>query len=645
MKKIALVGNPNSGKSTVFNLLTGLSQHVGNYPGVTVDKHIGTYHNTQGAEIKVTDLPGTYSIFPRSSDERVTTDILLDRNHADHPHLAVVITDATNLERNLLIYTQLKDLDIPSLLVLNMMDLVEKEGKILNTDKLAELLSAGTAVAINARNGDGLDALKDAIDTYDHDKSVTPFLTDHIFNQYSNLAIISADEQIADTNNRFRRISQLLKFCISEKPTKFSRKAISNRLDKIATHPIWGYSIFLLILLVIFQFIFEFANVPMDLIDSVFLELSQLVTRSLPPGVFTDLLAEGIIPGIGGIVIFIPQIVLLFAFLALLEESGYMSRVVFIMDRLMRPFGLTGKSVVPLMSGVACAIPAIMATRSIDQWKDRLVTILVVPLTSCSARLPVYTLLIALVVPQGKLWGVFNYQGLALLFMYTLGFVAVILASSILKVLIKTEQKSFLIMEMPTYKIPKLQNVLMLLLEKTRLFIWEAGRIIMAFSIILWGLASYGPDGKTGTISESNGGQELTLEDSFVGHFGKAIEPVIKPLGYDWKIGIALITSFAAREVFVSSMATIYSVGEDFEEDKALLERMRISVDKLTGQKTYTFATGFSLMVFYAFAMQCMSTLAIVKRETKSWKWPVVQLLYMTLLAYFGSLITYQLLS
>jgi ferrous iron transport protein B len=388
----------------------------------------------------------------------------------------------------------------------------------------------------------------------------------------------------------------------------------------------------------------------MDLIDEVFLVASQWVVNKLPEGVLTGLIAEGIIPGIGGVVIFIPQIALLFAFLSLLEESGYMSRVVFIMDRLMRPFGLSGKSVVPLMSGIACAIPAIMATRSIDQWKDRLVTILVVPLTSCSARLPVYTLLIALAVPDQKLWGWVNLQGGALLVMYLLGFVAVLCVALVLKFLIRADRKSFLVMEMPTYKLPRLQNVWLLLYEKTKLFVWEAGKIILAISVILWVLASYGPPGRMEhALAQTNAATEeeavaIRLENSYIGILGKAIEPVITPLGYDWRIGIALITSFAAREVFVSTMATIYSVGEDFEDGQTLIERMKHEVNASTGNNVYTLATGFSLMVFYAFAMQCMSTLAVVKRETKSWVWPLIQFVYMTLLAYGAALITYNLL-
>ncbi|MEO1052072.1 MAG: ferrous iron transport protein B [Bacteroidota bacterium] len=652
MKKIALVGNPNSGKSSLFNRLTGLNQHVGNYPGVTVDKHLGSFKDSQGHKIEVVDLPGTYSLFPKSRDEAVASEILVDSNHTDHPDLVVVVIDATNLERNLLLFTQIKDLGVPVILGLNMIDLLQKEGLEIDQQKLSEMLGNIPVVALDSRKGSGINNLKQQIETYQK-SDLIPFAE---ASPIRNGAVLDLPEaqQIEDTNSRFRQINQILRFCLTKKENSKSRRLLSQRIDKVVTHPIWGYAIFLSILFIIFQAIYELASIPMDLIDEVFLVASQWIGTNLPEGVLTDLIAEGIVPGIGGVVIFIPQIVLLFAFLALLEESGYMSRVVFIMDRLMRPFGLTGKSVVPLMSGVACAIPAIMATRSIDQWKDRLVTILVVPLTSCSARLPVYTLLIALVVPNDKMWGLINYQGLALLSMYLLGFAAALLVALILKFLVKAKQQSFLIMEMPTYKVPRLSNIGLLLLEKTKIFVWEAGKVIMAIAVILWALASYGPPGRMdeavqkASLAANLSTEEeaaIRLENSWIGIMGKTIEPTIEPLGYNWQMGIALITSFAAREVFVSSMATIYSIGEDFEEKSdTMIERLKNDTNPKTGKLSYNLATGFSLMVFYAFAMQCMSTLAVVKRETKSWKWPFIQFTYMTALAYLAALITYQVL-
>ena len=649
MRKIALVGNPNAGKSSIFNKLTGLSQHVGNYPGVTVDRHLGEFQSADGNKVQLVDLPGTYSIFPRTEDEKIAANILTDRDHADHPDMVAVVVDATNLSRNLLLLTQIMDLGLPVILILNMMDLLKKEGLAVDVVKLGELLGGIKIVSTNARKGEGLEALKEVLSTSELVKP-QPFSDQNIL-QVGSLQEITDEAQVSDTNTRFKRIQQLLKFCLTKLENSQSRRLLSKKLDRIAVHPIWGYGIFLAILFLIFQAIYELAGIPQDLIDEVFLVASQWVGSNLPEGVFTSLLAEGIVPGIGGVLIFVPQIALLFAFLAILEESGYMSRVVFIMDKLMRPFGLSGKSVVPLMSGLACAIPAIMATRSIDQWKDRLVTILVVPLTSCSARLPVYTLLIALVVPSDKLWGWVNLQGLALLGMYLLGFAAALLVALILKVVVKAKQRSYLILEMPTYKIPRLQNVLLLIWEKTKIFVWDAGKIIMAISILLWVLGSYGPPGRIDQAVAENQGlteQELASirqENSYIGILGKAIEPVIEPLGYNWQMGIALIASFAAREVFVSTMATIYSIGEDFEDDDTLTQRLREEVKPGTDEKVYNLASGFSLMVFYAFAMQCMSTLAVVKRETKSWKWPMVQLAYMTFLAYGAAFITYQLLS
>lgn len=650
MRKVALIGNPNSGKTSVFNQLTGLNQHVGNYPGVTVDRHIGRFETVDGNEIEVIDLPGTYSIFPKSSDEQVATEILVKTDHGDHPDLVVVIVDATNLKRNLLLFTQIKDLGLPAVLVLNMVDLMAKEGLIIDSAKLSELLSGTSVVEVDAKQGKGIDKLKRSIQQHPLTKE-SAFLANSNISKNGNIESWTQDDQVADTHARYKQIRQILGFCLSKTETNKSRKILSQKIDRIVTHPIWGYAMFLLILFIIFQTIYELASVPMDLIDEVFLVSSQWVLKNLPEGVLTSLLAEGIIPGIGGVMIFIPQIALLFAFISILEESGYMSRVVFIMDRLMRPFGLSGKSMVPLMSGMACAIPAVMATRSVDQWTERLVTILVVPLTSCSARLPVYVLLIALVVPDEKTWGWLNLQGAALLFMYLLGFAGVLLVSIILKWLIRASRKSFLVMEMPTYKMPRLQNVWLLLYEKTKIFVWEAGKIIMAISIILWVLASYGPPGRIDqAVAEMNTASEeevsaVRLENSYIGIMGKAIEPAIEPLGYDWRIGIALITSFAAREVFVSTMATIYSVGEDFEDDQTLMERMKKEINSNTGEKLYTMASGFSLMVFYAFAMQCMSTLAVVKRETKSWKWPIIQFVYMFVMAYAASFVTYGLLA
>jgi ferrous iron transport protein B len=657
MTKVALIGNPNSGKTSVFNQLTGLNQRIGNYPGITVDKKTGVVKEGTQA-VSVLDLPGIYSLYPKSVDEQIVFDILTDPGHEDYPDLAVVVVDASNLERNLLVFSQIYDLKIPVILALNMIDLSEKGGWNVDTAKLSELFGGIRVMPVNARAGEGIAELRHALFEDVPPLQHTPVLA----GEFDNLAQARAmaddfDRQRLNAEARYTRIRQIVGFTRKRKTDKAPARW-SPRIDRWATHPVWGYVIFFAILFAIFQAIYAWAEWPMELIDNVFLKFSQLLKESLPAGVFTNLLAEGIVPGLGGVVIFVPQIVLLFTFIVLLEETGYMARVVFLMDRMMRPFGLNGRSVVPLISGVACAIPAVMATRTIDNHRDRLLTILVTPLMSCSARLPVYTLLIALVIPDGALWGVFSLKGLALMAMYVLGLVAALLSALLFKVFLKTRQKGFLVMELPFYKAPRWMNMVITLTEKTKVFVWEAGKVIMAVSIILWLLATYGPGARmqeamaavpspelSGATQEEYE-QELSsvkLANSYIGIMGHSIEPAIEPLGYNWQIGIALITSFAAREVFVGSIATIYSVGEDFEDNDTLLGRMRSEV-KASGEPLYTFASGLSLMVFYAFAMQCMSTLAIVYRETKSWKWPLVQLIYMTGLAYVSALLVYQLL-
>ena len=648
--KAALVGNPNSGKTSVFNLLTGLNQKVGNYPGITVDKKWGHF-NHQGTRVELLDLPGLYSIYPKSQDEEVVFQVLRQKDHPDHPDLVIVVMDTTNLERNLFLATQILDLGIPTLLVANMIDLMDKNQVGVNFEKLSELLGGVPLVPFNARTGQDLALLKSALLEVPLEVMPIPYTQ-----EFMNLEDwdTGRQEEAARGEARYKRIRQILSFC---QPLPRKRSVRHQKWDQILTHPFWGYLIFLSLLALIFQTIFAWSEVPMNLIDTVFLTLSQWSQATLPNGPLTDLISQGLIPGLGGVMIFIPQIALLFGFIFVLEETGYMARMVFITDRLIRPFGLNGRSIVPLISGVACAIPAVMATRTIDHWKERLITIMVVPLMSCSARLPVYTLLIALVVPDVS-WGIFNLKGMVLMALYLVGFVAALFSALLFKWLLKTKEKSFLVMELPDYKIPRWSNLGITMLEKCKVFVWEAGKVILAISVILWLLASYGPGDQmasaiakipvpTESAQQADYQQQVksvALEHSYIGRAGKWMEPAIQPLGYNWQIGISLITSFVAREVFVGSMATIYSVGETFESDQTLLERMSHQRNGL-GKPVYTLASGISLMLFYAFAMQCMSTLAVVRRETKSWKWPLIQLVYMTALAYISALIAFNLLN
>jgi len=700
--KIALVGNPNAGKSSLFNQLTGLSQRVGNFPGITVDKKTGLcrLNDTHAAEI--IDLPGTYSLFPKSPDEHVVTHILLNARDEWYPDLVIVVADAANLKRNLLLFSEVKDLGIPVLLVLNMMDMAGKAGLQIDLAALSRNLGV-PVMTTNARAGEGIHDLKQKIASVLTEKpaALTPDLfvdnlafpaeltrdirerfglpNDYIAVQYAHQAgearfLDGASRQFIEdlrqkhafeprkwqtqeTLARYEKIRKIVSQSV-QKPPVAPPDNLTNRLDKLLLHRVWGLVIFFAVLFFIFQAIFAWAQYPMDFIDTGIARLTSWLHGLLPESTLTNLLTDGLIAGIGGVLIFIPQIAILFAFISILEETGYMARVVFITDRIMRTFGLNGKSVVPLISGVACAVPAIMATRNIDNWKDRLITILVTPLMSCSARIPIYTILVALVVPEQKILGVFNLQGIALMGLYMLGFVAAILSALIMKLILQRKGLSFLIMELPDYRAPRWGNVGLTIIEKVKTFLVEAGRIIVAIAIVLWVLASYGPGSQmeqaeirvrqaATTLSETeveNRVAAARLEVSYAGHFGKLIEPAIQPLGYDWKIGIALISSFAAREVFVGTLSTIYSVGSNSEDITTIQERLRSEVNPRTGAAMYTPAVAFSLLIFYAFAMMCMSTLAVVYRETRGWKWPLIQLLYMTGLAYISAFVVYQLM-
>ncbi|WP_422355194.1 ferrous iron transport protein B [Roseivirga pacifica] len=695
---VALIGNPNSGKTTLFNLLTGLNQKTGNFPGVTVDKKTGTLKLPDGKRAELVDLPGTYSIYPKTLDEQIVQEVLLDEKHPQHPDVIVVVADASNLKRNLLLFTQIRDLNIPCLLVLNMIDVAEK--RKLKIDLRSLSIDLGVKIIpTNSRSGDGISLLKQALtetirvpkmpfynvrELADQtiDDIRREFSLDNDYRAYQlaqqnlKLTYLGEEEhnkieaiknengfydvptQSKETLERYALISDIIDRNLSEEDP--SKRAINAKIDRVTTHPIFGYAIFLGLLLLIFQAIFAWSEAPMTLIEDSIAGFGDWVKGVLPEGVINDLLTDGIIAGLAGVLVFIPQIAILFGFIAIMEESGYMSRAVFLMDKLMRKFGLNGKSVVPLISGMACAIPAIMATRNIDGWKDRLITIFVTPFMSCSARLPVYTILIGLVVPNEPIWGFFNLQGLVLMGLYLLGFLAAILSAWVMGFIVKAKHRGYFVMELPSYKVPKWKNVGLTIYEKTGTFVLEAGKVIIAISIILWVMASYGFGDKFENAEENVKTQLGTnyteeeydvalsaykLEHSMAGSFGKFIEPTIEPLGYDWKIGIALITSFAAREVFVGTMSTIYSIGAEDDDEVTIRERLRQEINPKTGEPMYNKAVGFSLMVFYAFAMQCMSTLAIVYRETKGWKWPIIQTVYMSAVAYISAFIAYNIFS
>ncbi len=696
--KVALVGNPNSGKSTLFNALTGLHQKTGNFPGVTVDKKSGFAKLSPTVTAEFIDLPGTYSLYPKSLDERVAFEVLCNHQNSNHPDVTIIVADASNLKRNLFLVSQIIDLKIPVILVLNMMDMVEKDGDVIDAIRLSEKLGV-KVVGISARNNEGVEVLKQALlqplsvpqydfidikkiapDAIEKVKSVIKVKSDfaafQIINNLSDINYLQNKETqikitdalntlIIDTNKlqslesveRYKVINRIVEECITHK-SSIKTESFTHKLDGVLTHRIWGYAIFLLVLFFIFQTIFFLAAFPMEWIESLFVFISEATANVLPAGELSNLLVNGIIAGLSGVVVFVPQIALLFAFIAILEDTGYMARVSFIMDKLMRKFGLNGRSVIPLISGVACAVPAIMSARTISSWKERIITIFVTPLMSCSARLPVYTLLISLVVPQDKNSGFFNYQGLILMALYLIGFIAAIGAAWVMKWILKAKEKSYFIMELPVYRSPQWRTVGLTIYDKVKMFLFDAGKIIVAISIILWFLSSHAPGNKFAEIDKKYEGnifwketpdemgakvESEKLEASYAGMLGKSIEPAIKPLGFDWKIGISLITSFAAREVFVGTMATIYSAGNT-DNTQTIREKMLAEKDPVTGKAKYSIAVGFSLMIFYAFAMQCMSTLAVVYRETKSWKWPTVQFFFMGALAYLSSFITYQLL-
>lgn len=699
---IALVGNPNSGKSSLFNALTGLNQKVGNFPGVTVDKKTGVSELAPGLSVNIVDLPGTYSLYPKRADEWVTYKVLLNQDPSVHADMVILLVDASNLKRNLLFCSQIIDLKIPVVVALTMMDLAGQKGIEIDVDGLERELGI-PVVAVNPRKNKGIPQLKKIVELRARQLHQAPprafidnqglasgaiqdvrklfpeasdymaihYLINHehfdfnndlqskIENIESAHAFNHTRTQADEILQRYGRIKQIMQHTVME-PDPLEKTLFTEKLDRLFLDRTWGYIILLGVLFLLFQSVFWIAQFPMDAIDWTFSRLGGLLNHILPEAWWSDLLVNGLLAGLSGILVFVPQIMILFGLITILEDTGYMARISFLTDKLMRKVGLNGKSVMPMISGFACAVPAIMSARNIENKKERLLTILITPLMSCSARLPVYTILIGLVIPRKEIFGIFGLQGLVMMGLYLLGTVMAMIVSYVAKWFINLKEKSFFILELPIYRAPRWNNVVVTMISKAKIFVVDAGKVIMVISLILWALSSFGPGHR---IENARAGydqqirqhpeqavelgkekQAAALENSYAGLLGKVVEPVIRPLGYDWKIGIALITSFAAREVFVGTMATLYSVEGGKDADQQTLRQRMQSARREDGRPVYTLASGVSLMVFYVLAMQCMSTLAVVRRETRSWKWPVIQLVYMTGLAYVMSLLAFQLL-
>lgn len=697
---IALVGNPNSGKTSLFNYLTGLNQKVGNFPGVTVDKKTGNCRISPDINAVIIDLPGSYSLYPRRTDEWVAYKVLLNQDKDIRPDMILLVADASNLKRNLLFCSQIIDLNIPVVVALSMMDLAKKKGTGIDIPALEKELGV-LVVPVNARKNKGMLALKRAIELtaenaeekqytgFINNDALAPTAIEEVKNLFPHISSYTAihylinhenfqlDDQLQEKveliekNNafnpvktqaeeimqRYDHIKQIMHKTVEEIDPE-QKAMLTEKIDNVLLHRVWGYIILIVVLFLLFQSIFWVAHYPMDAIEWSFGKAGGWLSSHLPAVWWNDLLINGVMAGLSGIMVFVPQIMILFGLVTLLEDTGYMARISFLTDKLMRKVGLNGKSVMPMISGFACAVPAIMSARNIENRKERLLTIMITPLMSCSARLPVYTILIALVIPSNLYFGFLSLQGLVMMFLYLFGTAMALVVSYVMKWFIKSTERSYFILELPVYREPRWKNVLVTMVEKAKIFIFDAGKIIMIISLLLWALSTYGPAEKMravtskydllvhenpANIPELNKQKKTELlQNSFAGTLGKAIEPVIRPLGYDWKIGIALITSFAAREVFVGTMATLYSVGGDPGANSSTLRQKMNAAVRPDGSKVYDLATGLSLLIFYVLAMQCMSTLAVVKRETRTWKWPIIQLVYMTGLAYSMSWIVYQ---
>jgi len=682
VKKIALVGNPNCGKTSLFNALTGLNQKVGNYPGVTVDKRSGKFSTASGASFELIDLPGTYSLSSNSIDEEVVQRILLNPENEDYPDLILMVVDATNLERNLFLASQIYDLNIPMILVLNMVDVLERDNIELDVVALGNAFDC-PIVPISAKKNRGIEVLKASIADFQEEtviresfielktlaqlpEEIEQYLPKQngyqrfkICNQVSKIdwlndkdAVIALLKnrdsgyalELQEINTRYAAIHKLIEQVKKDKKAS-STAALTDKIDRVVTHPVWGLFIFLFTFFVIFQVIFTFAAYPMDWIDMGMAWVGDQIAALLPEGLFNDFIVNGLIAGVGGVLVFLPQIMLLFAMVTLLEDTGYLARVSHMSDGMLRRFGMNGKSVIPLVSGFACAIPAIMAARTIENRKERLITIFITPLMSCSARLPVYVFLVAFLVPDEKLWGFLNLQGLMMMAMYLLGLVVSFLVALIVNFFLRKQAEGTFLLELPNYKLPSVRNAYNSMINKGMTFVKEAGKIIVIAAIVIWALGNIVPSSQKERIEEKYTRLELEgsmepsqieyqkssemLEYSYLGTIGKTIEPAIRPLGFDWKIGIAIAASFAAREVFVGTMATIYAVEDDPDSPRGLKAIK------------FTYPVAFSLLIFYVFALQCMSTVAIVRQETGGWKWPFIQFVAFTALAYFASWLTF----
>ena len=640
---VAIAGNPNAGKTTLFNALTGLRHKVANYPGVTVERKSG-YWDIEGHEAHLTDLPGLYSLDATSLDERIARDVLTGtRGDVARPDVVVAVVDATNLERNLYLVTQLLEHDFPVVVALTMIDVFQKHDHRLNTGRLSSMLGV-PVVAVNAKDGSGLDELARKVLGAVGVKREVP---------------AGLEKRKSETPNaifaRYAFISEVVQASVVHHDRDAHRR--SDKIDRVLTHRFFGLAILVGILLLIFQAIFSWAELPMEMLDQAFGSIGDYLRGVLPAGMLADLIVDGIVAGVGGVLVFLPQIILLFLFISILEDTGYMARAAFLMDRLMSRIGLHGKAFLPLISSFACAIPGIMATRTIESRRDRFATIMIAPFMSCSARLPVYTLMIATFFAGQTVLGFISLGAVLMLGMYTLGIVTAVIVAFVLKRTVLKAPPPPFIMELPPYRMPNFRTVMFNVIERAGLFVKRAGTVILAISIVLWALMYFPrPDAaqetdvvaKSETVSQ-NGSPEPAvvseseqLQNSFAGMLGHAIEPVIQPLGFDWKIGVALIASFAAREVLVSTISIIYNVGKEANEgSESLISAIR-NAKRPDGTAVWTPLTAVTLMVFFVLAMQCMSTVAVVRRETNTWSWPLFMVGYMTVLAYAAAFVTYQ---